>query len=504
MTVVDDCEILVAVGDPLAAPRRPSGGPVAGAGAGRRRARARASRHALIVVAVLAGLLGGAAGVHAHVRARLALEAEQSQLAAARRGLDVLEERALDQQAALARNDGLVAAVGHGQDVATAEATALAEQAAAAMADAASLDAGLGVAGSEVSATTDRLAAVRGLLALQGTQIGDLRACTGGVASATATLRAGGTAAAVEALRGVTDACRRAQLATGTAPASARFPFDFPDPFVVVGGNGYYAYATNATGGAVQLVHSVDLVTWTFVGDALAGLPAWARSDATWAPAVVERGGRWLLYYTARELASGDQCISVATAASPAGPFTDASTGPLVCDREEGGSIDPSPFVAPDGALHLLWKSEGETIGRSPQLRSQRLTDDGLALQGQPSVLLTTDQAWEGRTIEGPSMIASGAGYLLLYSANRWDGAGYAVGAAWCAGPTGPCAKVPGPVLASRGAEIGPGGAAAFVAADGSTQVAYHAWTGANVGYPHARFLHIAPLTVIDGRPGIG
>lgn len=504
MTIVDECAFLPAAGDTAAVPRRPSGAPPGGPSAGRRRARARARRHALVVVVVVAGLAGGAAGVQAHVRTRLALEAEQSQLAAAQRGLGVLEQRALDQQAALARNDDLLAAVGDDQDVAVAEATALAEQAAAAMADAALLDAGLGAAGSEVSATTDRLAAVRGLLALQGTQIDDLRACTGGVASATSTLRAGGPAAAVGALQGVTDACRRAQLATGTAPASARFPFDFPDPFVVAGGDGYYAYATNATGGAVQLVHSLDLVTWTFIGDALAGVPGWARSDATWAPAVVERGGRWLLYYTARELASGDQCISVAVAASLAGPFTDTSAGPLVCDRGEGGSIDPSPFVAPDGTLHLLWKSEGETIGRSPQLRSQRLTDDGLALQGPPSVLLSTDQPWEDRTIEGPSMIATGAGYLLLYSANRWDGAGYAVGAAWCAGPAGPCTKVPGPVLASRGTEVGPGGAAAFVAADGSTQVAYHAWAGANVGYPHARFLHIAPLAVLDGRPVIG
>lgn len=350
MTIVDECAFLPAAGHTAAVPRRPSGAPPGGPSAGQRRARARARRHALVVVVVVAGLVGGAAGVQAHVRTRLALEAEQSQLAAAQRGLGVLEQRALDQQAALARNNDLLAAVGDDQDVAVAEATALAEQAAAAMADAALLDAGLGAAGSEVSATTDRLAAVSGLLALQGTQIDDLWACTGGVASATATLRAGGPAAAAGgALRGVTDACRRAQMATGTAPASARFPFDFPDPFVVAGGDGYYAYATNATGGAVQLVHSLDLVSWTFIGDALAGLPGWARSDATWAPAVVERGGRWLLYYTARELASGDQCISVAVAASPAGPFTDASAGPLVCDRGKAARSTPAPSSPPTG-----------------------------------------------------------------------------------------------------------------------------------------------------------
>ncbi len=59
------------------------------------------------------------------------------------------------------------------------------------------------------------------------------------------------------------------------------------------------------------------------------------------------------MYYTVREAASQQQCISRAVAAAPAGPFLDDSSGPLVCQRDLGGSIDPSPFVDDDGHVRI-------------------------------------------------------------------------------------------------------------------------------------------------------
>ena len=277
-------------------------------------------------------------------------------------------------------------------------------------------------------------------------------------------------------------------------------PYDFADPFVLEHAGAYYGYATNGGGGHLQLVRSVDLATWEWLGDALPRLPAWAGPNRTWAPAILRRGSTWVLYYAVHETASGDQCISVATATHPAGPFTDTSDGPFVCQREEGGSIDPSPFLDAVGRPWLVWKGEGETAGGTASLWSQRLSDDGRRLVGSPHRLLVADRPWERGTIEGPSMVAGPGGHHLLYSAASWNSADYAVGHAVCESPAGPCTKRgTGPVLVSAGPVSGPGGAELFTGADGRLRAVFHAWNGAHVGYPNKRGLHVADVRV-DGR----
>src|SRR5687768_12525949 len=50
---------------------------------------------------------------------------------------------------------------------------------------------------------------------------------------------------------------------------------DFPDPGILRVGADYYAYATNTGGVNVQVAKSSDLMSWSFVGDALPILPGW-------------------------------------------------------------------------------------------------------------------------------------------------------------------------------------------------------------------------------------
>ena len=55
-------------------------------------------------------------------------------------------------------------------------------------------------------------------------------------------------------------------------------------------------------------------------GKALDGMPAlapWAKEGRTWAPEVMEIGGRWLLYYTAHHAKKDVQCIGIASADAP-------------------------------------------------------------------------------------------------------------------------------------------------------------------------------------------
>ena len=292
------------------------------------------------------------------------------------------------------------------------------------------------------------------------------------------------------------------------------FPRDFPDPFVLrveeQGDSVYYAYATNARHMNIQVIRSIDLVSWERVGedgDALPELPSWvaARQFLTWAPSALRRGDEYILYYVARFIESGRQCISYAVSDNPAGPFVDTNPEPFICQLDEGGSIDPEPFVAPDGSLYLLWKNDGNCCSLPVWLYSQPLSEDGRTLLGEPQRLIQKDQAWEEPLIENPTMHFYEGKYYLLYSANWYEGPNYAVGYAVCDSPIGPCTKPQEmPILVSAGRHVGPGGASFFTDGEGSLWLAYHAWIVPNVGYPVGmRQLHLGRVTFEDGVPVI-
>jgi beta-xylosidase len=279
--------------------------------------------------------------------------------------------------------------------------------------------------------------------------------------------------------------------------AAPAYSDDFPDPFVLPVGGTYWAYSTGSGGRNLQVMSSSDLAHWSAVTDPLPTLPAWAAPGFTWAPGVMAAGGRYVMYYAVRDAAAGRQCISVATAAAPGGPFTDASSAPFVCQLSHAGSIDPTPFTT-NGAHYLVWKSEDNALGRPSHLWSQRLSSDGGTLVGQPSLLLTKNTTWQSPLIEGPSMLQVGGVYYLFYGAGDWSTAQASIGYATCATPLGPCrnASTSAPWEATHGAALGPSGPALFVGPDGVIRMAYHAWTPV-AGYPNGgvRSLWIDTIT---------
>lgn len=337
-------------------------------------------------------------------------------------------------------------------------------------------------------------------------QLVTVNTCLNGVERANLYTSGGSGSSAVSALQQVADPCQKALalVADGDGPVPD-FPYDFADPSVIWTAQGYYAYATDGVGGAVQVIRSTDLRRWSFVGEALGGLPGWAEPHKTWAPSVTRQGDYYYLYYTVRDRASGRQCISSAWATRPQGPFTDDTTGPLVCQLELGGSIDPSTFQASDGTLYLVWKSEDETRTGKGRIWVGKFAEGFRALEGDPTELLRADREWEGRTIEGPSMIQAGDTFVLFYSGNRWDTADYREGWALCAGPTGPCTKpADNTLLDNHKPVVGPGGGEAFRDSSGNLWFAYHAWTEPNVGWPNKRQLHVERLRVSAGHPTVG
>jgi len=291
---------------------------------------------------------------------------------------------------------------------------------------------------------------------------------------------------------------------------------DFADPFVVREGDTFYALATGSGATHLQVARSRDLTTWTELPDALPTLPAWASTQPgfTWAPSVLRRGKTYVLYYTARDTASGFQCISRAVSSRPEGPYVDDSTRPFVCQVAGAssfcGSIDPSPFVDANGRAYLLWKSDENAAQcrAASRVWIQPLTEDGLDVWGAATPLLTADREWEAPLVEGPSMVLRDGVYHLFYSANWYESARYAVGHATCTRPAGPCTKltVDAPHWKSSATVLGPGGQEFFDDKNGRTWVAYHGWTAPLTSYPSggARSLRIAPVTFPRGVPTLG
>jgi beta-xylosidase len=276
---------------------------------------------------------------------------------------------------------------------------------------------------------------------------------------------------------------------------------DFPDPSILLVGDVYYAYATNAEGRNIPVMRSTDLRNWSTPVDALPVLPAWARTGRTWAPSVVATDGTYRLYYAPTDAAAGRQCISTATADSPLGPFHDTSTAPLVCQLDRAGSIDPYAFTDSTGS-YLVWKSEDNALHRPTNIWARRLdpTTGGFVPGSVTVRLLTRTAAWQAPSLEGPAMTVHDGIHYLFYGANDWATADSGIGYATCLTALGPCVdrSTFGPWMTGAPggrAPLGPQGPTVFVDATGTTRLAFAAWTG-TAGYrTHGRrSLWTAPL----------
>ncbi len=336
------------------------------------------------------------------------------------------------------------------------------------------------------------LAAAKLLAANASAGVRAVRECADGVGQATIESYGGNKVAAVASLRRAAQPCMRVLTAEGS---SAVYPFDFSDPSLLRVGDTYYAYSTNNAAGEVQVMASADLHQWTLLGDALPSLPPWAASGNTWAPSVIAIDGTYVAYYTVRDAASGNQCVSVAAAHGPAGPFVDTTPWPLVCQHDLAGSIDPRPFVDASGQPWLVWSSPG---GKLPAIVwSQPLSPDGRGLTGVPTMLAKADRPWETGVVEAPALVNTDGGLVLFYSGNHWSTPDYAVGDARCATPVGPCIKdTANPVFASHDAFAGPGSPDFVATPSGDLWMAFAAYRAGSVGYPSSRLLHVTRVHV--------
>lgn len=208
---------------------------------------------------------------------------------------------------------------------------------------------------------------------------------------------------------------------------------DFADPTVLSVDGTYYAYSTNSRYGAETFhvpVQSSKRLTggWGHARDAMPELPSWvdqtaAGAGSVWAPAVTERDGDgYLLYFTARSASRHVQCIGVAQASAPEGPFHSIESHPLVCQAGDADDIDPKPFTDTDGAHYLLYSGSREG---NATIWLQQLNFDGTATVGHRRAVIRADRADENHTVEAPAILRHGGKYVLFYSGNAYNSGRY-------------------------------------------------------------------------------
>jgi beta-xylosidase len=286
---------------------------------------------------------------------------------------------------------------------------------------------------------------------------------------------------------------------------------NFPDPSVLRVGGVYYAYGTNSDTMNIVTATSRDLVHWSAVNEALPQPGTWADQsppsptrNQVWAPEVMATAqGDYAMFYVAREATSQDECIGVARAANPSGPFADSRQEPLLCQRRLGGSIDPSPFRAPDGSLHLLWKNAGNHNHSPDHLWTQPLTPR-LRLVGKRTILLSITRAWEHNTVEGPEMVVHGGVFWLFFAANEYHRRSYVEAVARCRTRHGPCVAGKQPLLRADSAASGPGHGFVVTTPSRQTWLLYHAWLPGHIGpYDPGRQLWLSRLRWTKSGPAV-
>jgi arabinan endo-1,5-alpha-L-arabinosidase len=268
---------------------------------------------------------------------------------------------------------------------------------------------------------------------------------------------------------------------------------DAPDPGVVYCPE-LGLWASTTTTGVLPAFHlrtSPDLVNWTDRGFLFQAQLSWAGTDGYWAPEIHAVNGTYNVYFVSRNQATGTLSVGVATSTTGTcvGPYADSGR-PLVTDATMG-QIDPTYHLDVDGTRYLVFKEDGNAVGKPTPIHYAVLTDDGLSLapgeegRWRGRQLITDDQPWEGGLVEGPWVVQYADAYYLFYSANGYSSPSYAIGVARATSFAGPYTKFPTPILQTGTQTVwqGPGHCSVVQATDGQWAMVYHAWPGSARAY---------------------
>ena len=182
---------------------------------------------------------------------------------------------------------------------------------------------------------------------------------------------------------------------------------------------------------------SKDLVSWTKHPNILdTSSIQWARR-AMWAPAVIEKNGKYYFFFSANDIQNGNQKggIGIAIADQPAGPFKDYLGKPLIDDfYNKAQPIDQFVFKDINGNYYLIY-------GGWRHCNIARLNENFTGFipfeDGNTFREITPEQY-----VEGPMMFTRKGKYYFMWSEGGWTGPNYSVAYAIGDSPFGPFKRI--------------------------------------------------------------
>ena len=226
-----------------------------------------------------------------------------------------------------------------------------------------------------------------------------------------------------------------------SAAGNPVFPGWYADPEGAVFNNKFWIYPTFSAP-YNQQVHfdafsSKDLVSWTKHPNILdTSSIQWARR-AMWAPAVIEKNGKYYFFFSANDIQNGNQKggIGIAIANQPAGPFKDYLGKPLIdVFYNNAQPIDQFVFKDINGNYYLIY-------GGWRHCNIARLNENFTGFipfeDGNTFREITPEQY-----VEGPMMFTRKGKYYFMWSEGGWTGPNYSVAYAIGDSPFGPFKRI--------------------------------------------------------------
>lgn len=215
----------------------------------------------------------------------------------------------------------------------------------------------------------------------------------------------------------------------------------YADPEVAVFQKQYWIFPTTSAPYDEQTYldafSSKDLVTWTKHPRIVDNKAiTWAKR-AMWAPAIIEKGGKYYLFFAANDIQNNDEMggIGVAVADQPAGPYKDYLGKPLVDKiHNRAQPIDQFVFRDRDGQYYMVYGGWG-------RCNIVRLKDDFTGLLPFPDGTIYKEITPEGY-VEGPVMFVRQGRYYFMWSEGGWGGPNYRVAYGVAASPLGPFKRI--------------------------------------------------------------
>ncbi len=237
-------------------------------------------------------------------------------------------------------------------------------------------------------------------------------------------------------------------LAVGIASTAAEetsgnpvFPGWYADPEGIIIDDRYWIFPTYSAPYDEQThldaFSSPDLITWTKHERVLDNtIVPWVRR-ALWAPAIVEKGDRYYLFFAGNDVQKDEELggIGVAVADHPAGPYRDLLGKPLIGKNHNGAQpIDQFVFLDEDGQYYMVY-------GGWSHCNIAKLKSDftGFIPFGDGS---TFKEITPEGYVEGPVMFRRDGKLYFMWSEGGWGGPDYSVAYAIADSPMGPFKRI--------------------------------------------------------------